>query len=384
MLVGFKCCYPLRSRAWQAGQRELCIQKAASVLQRMAGITPPPRPALPAGTARRIFLTRESGAHVGRRIYSTQGAAREIPALSKVPSPAAGPQGGRDGAAGLPSAHGSLEKPPPASEPRRGSGAAARSMSTRLLISTVKRSRELNYRAGTVPSGFRCQQHLSGAVLPHRTEPAASATFAHIRSLGSAGPWLELWEELQSLRLTKVRTQNKEDSRCCLQKPFSLPAAACTGLWRCYCSPPIGAGPPTSDPHGRSPVPSAAVEAKIRAQAAAFARAEAAAAAGEAASETAITWSRVLGWPGDALAHFLSPDQCPFFGGTSPSKMPVKPTTDPLSRLGVGCWKALTEVSIFSRCLLPLYPPCSFSGCASRIGPTPKASLPEDAGTAAP
>lgn len=206
----------------------------------------------------------------------------------------------------------------------------------------------------------------------------------HTWSLWSAGPWLELCEELQSLRLAMARTQNKEDPRCCLQKS-SLPAAACTGLWRCYCSPPIGAGPLTLEPYGSTPVPPAASEAQIRAPAAVFTKAEAAAAAGEAALETATTWGRVLGWPGDALPHYLSPDQRPFLGRTSPSKVPAKPTAALSLRLGsdAGKHSQRSPVSVGAFCSCPLLaafrdvPP----GESRHIA---EASLPEDAGTAAP
>lgn len=53
-----------------------------------------------------------------------------------------------------------------------------------LLISVVNRNRrELNYRAGIIPSGFRCQQQpRQGRAAPRDrrslTEPAASAAFA--------------------------------------------------------------------------------------------------------------------------------------------------------------------------------------------------------------
>lgn len=107
----------------------------------------------------------------------------------------------------------------------------------RLLISMVNRSRrELNYRAGIVPSGFGCrQQPWRGRAAPQdrrsSPEPAASAAFAPATChVWSAGSWLGLCNELPSLSSPTLRTQSKEDFRRCLQKSFSRSAAACTGL----------------------------------------------------------------------------------------------------------------------------------------------------------
>lgn len=134
-------------------------------------------------------------------------------------------------------AGGSLGKPPPAPEPHRGSRAAARTMSMRLLISMVNRSRrELNYRAGIVPSGFGCQQQpWRGRAAPQdrrsSTEPAASAAsaWATCRACGQRDPG---WGSATSCRALAHKRENPKQGRLQVlhAKKLLSPAAACTDL----------------------------------------------------------------------------------------------------------------------------------------------------------
>lgn len=105
-----------------------------------------------------------------------------------------------------------------ASEPHRESRAAARSTSTRLLITPVNRSRrELNYRAGIIPSGFGCQQQpRRGRAAPwdrrSSTEPAASAAFARAtcRACGQRDPG---WGSVMSCRASACKSESPKQGR---------------------------------------------------------------------------------------------------------------------------------------------------------------------------
>lgn len=156
----------------------------------------------------------------------------------------------------------------------------------RLLISMVNRSRrELNYRAGIVPSGFRCQQqpwrgHAAPQDRRSSTEPAASAASAcaTCRACGQRDPG---WGSATSCRASACKHENPKHGRLQVLHAKKTSVASSSlhrSLWRCYCSPPIGTGPLVLALYVSTPVSSAASEAQIMA----FTKAESAVAAGGA------------------------------------------------------------------------------------------------------
>lgn len=147
------------------------------------------------------------------------------------------------------------------------------------LISMVKRSRgELNYRAGTIPSGLDCQQQARrapvGWVFLDRAVSRCFLSLCHVQSLRAAGYWLGVCgvAEPQAHKGENPNLVRLQGVACRKAKLLSASSSLHRSLWRCFCSPSVSAGPPTWVLYMSTSVPSAISEVQIQTPAIAFTR----------------------------------------------------------------------------------------------------------------